>query len=194
MHDTSGIAILGTAPGNSVLLEFDGSGFMTDVTASFAFDPNSYTRGRLTIPLPGDLALGPHTAALYGADALGNVGSDTLSFELAPAGVAGIDRITLFPNPTAGPCRLLFELSDPMEVQWEIYTTAGRRIKTVHESFSQAGPRILEWDGRDDAGDEIANGTYLYVLRGQRFDPDDWLGGAEEGRDLTYTGKLVMMR
>jgi hypothetical protein len=186
LSDTSGIAILGSTPGNSLLLEFDESGFMTDVTTSFAFDSNSYQQGRLSIPLPGDLELGRHTAALHGSDALGNVGSDTLSFEVAPAGVSGIERITLFPNPTPGPCRLIFELSDPMEVLWEIYTTSGRRLKTVRRNFAQAGPRILEWDGRDDAGDEIANGTYLFVLRG--------LGGLEDGRDITSTGKLVIMR
>jgi len=186
LSDTSGIAILGTAPGNSLLLEFDDSGFMLDVTPSFSYDANSYTTGRLSLPLPADLDLGRHTAALHGSDALGNVGSDTLSFEVAPATVAGIERVTLFPNPTPGPCRLIFELSDPMEVQWDIYTTSGRRLKTVRRSFAQAGPRILEWDGRDDQGDEIANGTYLFVLRG--------LGGAEEGRDITRTGKLVIMR
>lgn len=186
LEDTSGIAILGTSPGNSLLLEFDESGFMTDLTGSFAYDANSYTRGRLALPLPGDLSLGTHKAALHGSDALGNVGSDTLSFEVAPAGVAGIDKVTLFPNPTPGPCRLLFELSDPMEVQWEIYTLSGRRLKTVRENFTQAGPRILPWDGLDNQGDEIANGTYLYVLRG--------LGGGNDGRDLTKTGKLVIMR
>jgi flagellar hook assembly protein FlgD len=73
-----------------------------------------------------------------------------------------------------------------MEVQWEIYTLSGRRIKTLRQKFTQAGPRILPWDGRDNQGDEIANGTYLYVLRG--------LGGGNQGRDITKTGKLVIMR
>ncbi len=186
LSDTSGIAILGTTPGNSLLLEFDDTGFMTDVTGSFAYDANSYTQGRLSIPLPGDLKLGPHMVALHASDALGNVGSDTLSFEVAPAGVPGIDKITLFPNPTAGPCRLLFELSDPMEIQWEIYSLSGRRIRTMQEQFAQAGPRILAWDGRDNQGDEIANGTYLFVLRG--------LGGGGQGRGISKTGKLVIMR
>ncbi len=186
LADTSGIAILGTTPGNSLLMEFDDTGFMTDVTGSFAYDPNSYVQGRLSIPLPGDISMGPHLVALHASDALGNVGTDTLSFEVAPEGVAGIDKITLFPNPTAGPCRLIFELSDPMEVQWEIYTLAGRRLKTLRQTFTQAGPRILAWDGRDTQGDEIANGTYLFVLRG--------LGGGSQGRDITKTGKLVIMR
>ena len=183
--DTSGIAMLGTSPGNSLLLELDDSGRMTDVTAAFAYDPNSYTSGGLVYPLPQDLASGIHRAALHASDALGNVGSDTLSFEIVPSEVAGIEDVTLFPNPTPGACRLLFELSDPMAVQWDIYTLAGQRLRTLRENFTEAGPRILEWDGRDGQGDEIANGTYLYVLRGA--------GAAADGREITKTGKLVIM-
>ncbi len=186
LTDTSGIAMVGTSPGNSILLEFDGGGFMTNVTSSFEYDANSYTAGRLSFALPGDLAPGRHTAALYAADALGNVGSDTLSFLLVPAGVADIADVTLFPNPTPGPCRLIFDLSDAMEVRWDIYTVAGRRVRSVTERFPNAGPGILEWDGRDTEGDEIANGTYLYVVRG--------LAAARDGRDITRTGKLVIMR
>ena len=73
-----------------------------------------------------------------------------------------------------------------MAVQWDIYTTAGNRLRTLREEFAEAGPRILEWDGRDQRGDEIANGTYLYVLRGT--------GASVDGREITKTGKLVIMR
>ena len=186
LADSSGIAILGTSPGNSLLLEFDDSGFMTDVTGSFTFDQNSYTAGRLSFPLPGDLDLGSHRAALHASDALGNVGSDTLSFQLIPQGVRGLENVTLFPNPTPGPCRLLFDLSDPMTVQWEIYTLAGRRLKTIRQDFATSGPVIMAWGGRDERGDEIANGTYLFVLRGFATTADE--------REITKTGKLVVMR
>lgn len=186
LTDTSGIAILGTSPGNSLLLELDDTGRMTNVTPSFVYDPDSYTRGSVVFPLPADLAAGPHRAALHASDALGNVGSDTLSFQIVPASVVGIEDVTLFPNPTPGPCRLLFELSDPMAVQWDIYTLAGNRLRTLREEFTESGPRILEWDGRDHRGDEIANGTYLYVLRGT--------GASADGREITKTGKLVIMR
>ena len=186
LEDTNGIAILGTSPGNSILLEFDDTGLMTDVTSSFAFEANSFISGGITFPLPGDLGLGRHMAALHASDALGNVGSDTLSFLVIPEGVRGMESVTLFPNPTPGPCRLLCELSDPMGVQWEIYTVAGRRLKTIRRDFDAAGPAILEWDGRDQEGDEIANGTYLFVLRG--------FAAAADERDLIKTGKLVIMR
>ncbi len=184
--DTSGIAMLGTSPGNSLMLELDDSGRMTDVTSAFAYDPNSYTSGGLVYPLPQDLASGVHKAALHASDALGNVGSDTLSFEIVPSDVVGIEDVTVFPNPTAGPCRLLCELSDPMAVQWDIYTLAGHRLRTLHAEPAEAGPCILDWDGRDAQGDEIANGTYLFVLRGE--------GASVDGRVITKTGKLVIMR
>ena len=168
-----------------MLLEFDDSGFMTDITPSFNFDANSYTQGRISFPLPGDLPLGSHQAAIHASDVLGNVGNDTISFVIVADNVVGMDSITLFPNPTPGPCRLIFELSDAMLVKWEIYTLSGRRIKSMQETLS-AGPQLMPWDGRDDQGDEIANGTYLYVLRGT-------VAGAGE-RDITETGKLVIMR
>jgi len=158
---------------------------MTDVTSSFLFEADSYTEGRISFPLPGDLPLGSHQAALHASDALGNVGNDTISFVIVPGNVVGMESVTLFPNPTPGPCRLIFELSDPMLVKWEIYSLSGHRIKSMQENFT-AGPQIIPWDGRDDQGDEIANGTYLYVLRGN-------VAGAEE-RDITETGKLVIMR
>ena len=186
LQDSNGVAILGTSPGNSLLLEFDDTGFMTDVTTSFQFDANSYTAGRLVFPLPSDLALGKHRVALHASDALGNVGSDTLGFHLIPEGVRGLESVNLFPNPTAGPCRLLFELSDPMTVQWEIYTLSGRHLASMREDFGTAGPAIMAWDGRDQRGDQIANGTYLFVLRG--------LASARDQRDITKTGKVVIMR
>jgi len=189
LADTSGIAIQSTTPGNSLLLEFDNTGFMTDVTGSFAYDANSFTQGRLSFPLPGDLDNGPHLVALHASDTIGNVGSDTLSFKLGPVGVPMFKQVTIFPNPTPGPCRIIFEVTEPMEAQWEIYTLAGRRIRTItgNERFTPNEAGIREWEnGLDSQGDEPANGTYLYVLRG--------LGDGTQGRKITQTGKLVIMR
>ena len=62
LEDTSGIAILGTSPGNSILLEFDDSGFMTNVTDAFAYDPDSYTSGSLGF----GAARGPGAGAAHG--------------------------------------------------------------------------------------------------------------------------------
>jgi hypothetical protein len=186
LQDTSGINVLGSNPANSLLLEFDGNGLYTDVTDRFTFAPGSYTRGRLEVPLPGDLTMGDHKVALLASDMFGNVGSDTLSFQLGAAGVTDIFDATVFPNPTPGPCRLVCDVSDPMDLQWDIYTVSGRCIRSLRENSDSAGAKILEWDGRDAEGDQIANGVYLYVLRGT--------AAADAGHQIRKTGQLVIMR
>ena len=185
LQDTSGVSILGTNPLNSVLLEFDGTGVMSDVSDAFEFEPGSYTVGRLSVPVPDDLATGDHRVALFASDVLGNVGSDTLSFKLVAGGVAEIADATVWPNPTPGPTNLVFELSDPMEVTWSIYTVSGHRIWTATRDFPDGGPQTMAWDGRDAEGDEVANGVYLYVLKG------DW---ADDGHPVTVTGQVVKMK
>jgi hypothetical protein len=191
--DTSGISIAGTTLANSVLFEVDNSGFLNNVSREFVFDPGSYMSGRVDIALPGNLTLGRHVLRVYGSDVLGNVGSDTLSFRVIPAGVSGIADPTLFPNPTPGHCRLVFELSDPMDVTWDIYTVAGRRIWQWRGRLA-AGPQVLEWDGRDAVDDEIANGVYLYVLRGGLTDAGDGVSSEGDRREITHTGQVVIMR
>ena len=186
IQDTSGVSILGTNPGNSILLEFDSTGLMTDVSELFQFDSGSYTAGRISIPLPDDLSLGEHSAALLASDVLGNVGTDTLSFQVVASTLTSIEDVTLFPNPSSGPARLLFEASDPMDINWDIYTTAGDHIWGFREQFTTGGPKIIEWDGRDKRGDFPANGVYLFVLQA--------LPLAGDNHVITKTGHVVIMR
>jgi len=185
LQDTSGVNILASNPANSVLLEFDGSGIYNNVSDAVAFAPGSYTRATLTTSLPPDLDLGQHEVVMTASDMFGNVGSDTLRFTLEAAGVGGLRDATVFPNPTPGPCRLVCDLATPMDLRWDIYTVSGRRVRSLQGSFGSAGPAILEWDGRDGEGDQIANGVYLFVLRGT-------MAGA--GHEFRETGQLVIMR
>jgi hypothetical protein len=185
LSDTSGINILASNPASSVLLEFDRSGIYNDVSADVAFAPGSYTEATLETSLPPDLALGEHTVVMTASDMFGNVGSDTLGFTLETASVAQLRDVTVFPNPTPGPCRLVCDVSGPMDVQWDIYTVSGRRVRSLRASFAAAGPGVLHWDGRDGEGDQIANGTYLYVLRGTPV-------GQEH--EIRQTGQLVIMQ
>jgi flagellar hook assembly protein FlgD len=62
---------------------------------------------------------------------------------------------------------------------------AGRRVRDVGAAPGslQIGFNRLYWDGRDEQGDELANGYYLYKVE---------LKG--EGKSTTAIGKLVKMR
>ncbi len=185
LSDPSGVNILASNPANSVLLEFDSSGIFNNVSGDVVFEPGSFQTAALNTALPADLELGSHAVVISATDMFGNVGRDTLRFELEATSVAAMRDATVFPNPTPGPCRLVVDLSAPMDLQWDIYTVSGRRVRTVQGDFPADGPAILNWDGRDGEGDEIANGVYLYVLRGQ-------MDGDSHG--FQQTGQLVIMR
>jgi flagellar hook assembly protein FlgD len=51
------------------------------------------------------------------------------------------------------------------EIKVKIYTVSGRLIRTLDDlSEPLPGYNYYPWDGRDDDGDRIANGVYLYKI------------------------------
>ncbi len=74
-----------------------------------------------------------------------------------------------YPNPFTKNTYFTFNLvgsAMPEEVVIKIFTISGKRIKTMHfrRYDLQPGFNRIYWDGKDDDGDEIANGVYLYKV------------------------------
>lgn len=90
-----------------------------------------------------------------------------------------------FPNPSKGRTRFIGQASAEVdEVQLQVYDLSGRTIYDSREAVSPAEEFVLEWDGRDAMGDELANGVYLYRLTAH--------GSA--GTAKSDIGRLVFMR
>jgi flagellar hook assembly protein FlgD len=53
-----------------------------------------------------------------------------------------------------------------MKVTVQIFTVSGKLVKTLNKSITCEGfrPEGIEWDGRDDYGDKIGRGVYIYRL------------------------------
>ena len=56
---------------------------------------------------------------------------------------------------------------DQLDVQIQIYSVSGRLVKTIQEKVATKGFRTegISWDGRDDFGDQLARGVYVYRLK-----------------------------
>jgi len=70
-----------------------------------------------------------------------------------------------YPNPFVNETWFTFKLTQiPEELRIVVYTVAGRKIKEVNVPVSQLKYDLnkIYWDGRDEDGDLIANGVYLY--------------------------------
>lgn len=92
-----------------------------------------------------------------------------------------------YPNPFATQTHFTFELrgeQKPNEIVIRIFTVAGRLIKEFKipsGNFSVGFNKVL-WDGKDQDGDPIANGLYLYKVLAKYDD-----------KTVTTTQKLVKM-
>jgi flagellar hook assembly protein FlgD len=49
-------------------------------------------------------------------------------------------------------------------VRLEIYNNLGQKIKTLVNSYTDAGYHSAIWDGKTDAGAGVASGLYYYKL------------------------------
>lgn len=71
-----------------------------------------------------------------------------------------------YPNPLKRETTFTYQLSlDADEVSIMIYTTSGRKVKTLTEASGNEGYNESVWDARDDDGVLLANGVYFYRIR-----------------------------
>jgi hypothetical protein len=74
-----------------------------------------------------------------------------------------------YPNPVRPATEIRFELPAANEVVIKIYNLVGEEIRTLVDAPYAAGSHRVHWDGKDHAGNPVANGIYLYRLRAGHF-------------------------
>jgi hypothetical protein len=111
--------------------------------------------------------------------------SDTISYDVFVSDELAVKDLYNYPNPMKNETSFIFNLSGsyaPENFKIKIYTVSGKLIKQIDASVN-IGNNKIPWDGRDDDGDIISNGTYLYKLV-----TDD------ESKTVTQTQKLVVLK
>jgi hypothetical protein len=69
------------------------------------------------------------------------------------------------PNPFRTITTIRFGVPVEMQVRIAVYDLIGREIIVLHDGITAPGYHGVEWDGRDDASNPIANGMYFYQVR-----------------------------
>ncbi|NVN96597.1 MAG: T9SS type A sorting domain-containing protein, partial [Bacteroidetes bacterium] len=83
-----------------------------------------------------------------------------------------IKEVVNYPNPMGSNTTFTFQhnYNSALNVKIKIYTVAGRMIKQIEEwNVNEKFVRV-DWDGRDEDGNQIANGTYLYKVNVETAD------------------------
>jgi hypothetical protein len=190
ISDSSGINLTGELGHGVTLVTDEDWENIQDLTVNFQYDINSYSQGSLTQKI--DLKEGEHFLKIKAWDNANN--SSLASFQvkvLSEDRDLYITQAMNYPNPFSGSTEFTYELSVPAEkVEIMIFTLSGRLIRTLNGSGSAGFNSGTVWDGRDQDGDRIANGVYIYKIMAEtRYNS----GGKEITKNAEAVGKAVVM-
>lgn len=91
---------------------------------------------------------------------------DTLQYSVLVSNQLMIKDFYNYPNPMKNQTGFIFNLggnSPPSGCKIKIYTVSGRVVKIINTS-ANIGFNQINWDGRDNEGDYMANGVYFYRM------------------------------
>lgn len=188
LSDSSGIN-LASGVAHGIVLEIDERPDQAvDLTDLFSYDVNSYTTGKLVYALSG-LDPGEHRLKLRAWDNANNSARVEFAVKLVSDLPLAINDLLNYPNPMEENTTFYFELTQAVaRFALEIFTLSGRRIRSFGQGPLGAdlypnGALTVQWDGRDEVGDRVATGVYLYKATAI----------PESGESVEAFGKIVVV-
>jgi hypothetical protein len=73
------------------------------------------------------------------------------------------------PNPFNPETTIRYQLPEGSHVSLKIFNSMGREIRSLVDEKQQPGIYTARWDGRDDFGEQVSSGVYLYILHAGGF-------------------------
>ena len=169
IFDENGINTVGNGIGHDLTAIIDeNTAESINLNDYYSSDLDTYQSGTIRYELP-ELPEGAHSVSLKVWDVNNNSSLTKINFLVRPSENASINHLYNYPNPFTSNTKFMFEHNqscDNMDVQVQVYTISGRLVKTILEKVQTVGFRTegLNWDGKDDFGDKLARGVYIYRL------------------------------
>lgn len=167
LFDESGINTVGNGIGHDITMVLDANTSEAKVLNEFyESDLDTYKSGSLRYQM-NKLTPGLHTLTFKAWDVNNNSSEKTIEFVVHEQENISLDHVLNYPNPFTTHTEFFFEHNQvcaALETQIEIFTVTGRLIKTINKTVETRGFRTegIPWDGRDDFGDQLAKGVYVY--------------------------------
>jgi len=151
---------------------------------------DDYQNGTINYPLR-DILPGLHTLSLKAWDVYNNSSTSEIQFVVHDQDLElVISNVLNYPNPFINYTEFWFNhnSSSDLSVSIQIFTISGKLVKTINgyinTSNSSSLSRDLSWDARDDFGDKVAKGVYIYRLT---------VRSDQIGKQVSKTEKLVIL-
>ena len=129
---------------------------------------DNYKNGKLKYQFK-NLSVGLHTLTFKAWDVYNNLVTSELQFIVVGNETLTLSNVLNYPNPFVNHTEFWFSHNkpfEPLEVQVQVFTITGKVVWTKNETVNTNGflSRSITWDGRDDFGDRIGKGVYVYKL------------------------------
>lgn len=186
--DEHGINITGEV-GHAITLVIDENfQHQVDLTGDFEYEPGSYQKGALSYQLSA-LSEGDHHLAIKAWDNANNSSLLSANVKVSAQRELKLTEVMNYPNPFSNVTNFYYNLSsDPDKVEVKVFTLAGMLIRNIPYASARAGINFsTTWDGKDQAGDEVANGVYIYKITAAGM-----VNGKQEKTEVF--GKAVVVR
>ena len=138
---------------------------------------NSHTIARIQFDVLTNSAslLRFRTVDLYGPDTR-LVHSTSIDREFVPRAMAPKHNALLqnFPNPFNPETWIPYHLADAAQVTIQIYSATGQLVRVLDLGQRDSGiyssrSKAAYWDGRNQAGEQVCSGVYVYTIRAGDF-------------------------
>jgi len=138
----------------------------------YTTEVDDYQNGKVTYPFR-DLEPGLHTLTLKAWDVYNNSSTAEIQFVVYDENESlVIDNVLNYPNPFVNYTEFWFNhnSSEVLDVSVQVFTVSGKLVRTLNGQTSggikapSSVSKDIVWDGRDDFGEKIGKGVYVYKL------------------------------
>ncbi len=189
VKDKSGINTVGNGIGHDIIAVMDeNTDALKVLNDYYQADLNTFQSGVVTYPY-FNLTEGKHQIRLKVWDAFNNSSEAVIHFIVKNADEMVMEDPLNYPNPFSDRTWFTYELnhhSENMKIEILIFNTLGQMVRSISREVDANGyrPEPIEWDGRDQNGDLVPGGLYVYRIRVR-----DASGAASENAN-----KLIIIR
>lgn len=177
LFDSTGINTTGSSIGHKIEAWFDNDPAPLDLTPSFSTSLDDSRRGSTQKQI-FNLTSGSHSVKVRAWDVLNNYSETQTNFRVASTdGRIITDNLQCYPNPSSNGTNITFQhnQSQPFTVAIHIFTVDGRMVKSISETIEGLHTASIPWDGFDDQGAKVSQGSYVFTV-----DVQTMLGDSEQ--------------
>jgi hypothetical protein len=170
LFDQNGVNTVGSGIGHDLTAVIDGNTAEPIVLNNYyTSDIDSYQSGEVRYTFPR-LEKGRHVLTLKVWDVNNNSSEKSLEFNVVEKQDFTLSHVINYPNPFTTHTSFYFEhnqICSQLEAQIQVFTVSGKLVRTINQTVNTPGFRSqgVEWDGKDDFGDQLAKGVYVYAIK-----------------------------